>query len=327
MSTKTGYGLGSTTSADRIWGADRYETAAAVSAKAFPGGSSIAYVATGENYPDSLAAVPAAAREGAPILLTRTASLPASTRAELLRLAPQRIVVLGGYGAVSDAVLRELDGLAPGGASRRAGPTRYETAVEASRAVFSPGVPAVYITSGTTWPEAVAAGPAAGMSSGPLLLVLPYGIPGAVRNELNRLSPGKIVIVGSTASVSASVAQQLASIAPVARISGSDRYATTAAVSASVFTRSSGPAYVATGLLYPDGLTGGVLATMHSAPLLLTDPLNLSTPTANELNRLRPTSVTVLGGEGAVSAGVASQLGSYQALGALTFDVGALPRP
>jgi putative cell wall-binding protein len=50
----------------------------------------------------------AAGKAGAPLLLTPRTSIPASIRAELTRLAPGRIIVLGGTGVVSDAVVQEL---------------------------------------------------------------------------------------------------------------------------------------------------------------------------------------------------------------------------
>src|SRR3546814_16397027 len=45
-----------------------------------------------------------AARSGGPILLVRTNEIPAPTAAELRRLAPARIVIIGGAGVVSDGV-------------------------------------------------------------------------------------------------------------------------------------------------------------------------------------------------------------------------------
>jgi spore germination protein YaaH len=88
----------------RLSGPDRYATAAAISAATFPSGAPVAYVATGLNYPDALAGAVAAARAGGPLLLVTPTALPNPTKAELGRLKPKRIVVLGAAGAVSDAV-------------------------------------------------------------------------------------------------------------------------------------------------------------------------------------------------------------------------------
>jgi putative cell wall-binding protein len=84
-------------------GADRYDTAAAISLGTYPQGASTAYLASGADYPDALAGAPVAALAGAPLLLTQRDCVPASTLAELARLGTTKIVVLGGTSAVSDA--------------------------------------------------------------------------------------------------------------------------------------------------------------------------------------------------------------------------------
>jgi hypothetical protein len=76
-----------------------------VSSWTFAAGVPIAFIATGANFPDALAGAAAAGVLGGPVLLTTRDSLPAVTAAELARLRPARIVVLGSSGVVSDAVL------------------------------------------------------------------------------------------------------------------------------------------------------------------------------------------------------------------------------
>ncbi len=83
-----GYTAGNVT---RIAGTDRYATAAAISASAFPAVRSVVYVATGSGLPDALAAGAAAARVRRPVLLVGPNSVPAPTASELTRLAPHRV--------------------------------------------------------------------------------------------------------------------------------------------------------------------------------------------------------------------------------------------
>ncbi|HJT91546.1 MAG TPA: glycosyl hydrolase family 18 protein, partial [Mycobacterium sp.] len=87
----------------RYGGADRYGTAAAVSA-AFPTGVPVVYIATGQNYPDALAAGPAAAKNGGPILLAERNRLTDPTILALQRLQTKWIVIIGGPNAISPAV-------------------------------------------------------------------------------------------------------------------------------------------------------------------------------------------------------------------------------
>jgi putative cell wall-binding protein len=87
------------TTVDRAWGWDRYETAVAISKAFFPDGASIVYIATGLNFPDALAGTPLAALRDGPILLVSN-TVPSIILAEISRLAPTDIVILGGTGAV-----------------------------------------------------------------------------------------------------------------------------------------------------------------------------------------------------------------------------------
>jgi len=66
------------------------------------------FVATGSSFPDALVAVPAAAVSGAGLLLVPGRSAPPAVIAEAARLAPGRIVLLGGQTIVTDRVTFDL---------------------------------------------------------------------------------------------------------------------------------------------------------------------------------------------------------------------------
>ena len=113
---------------------------AARSADAAAPGEQVVYVATGENFPDALGAAPAAALGRAPILLVAKDSIPTATADELMRLDPDRIVIVGGTGVISAAVEAALGAYAPT-VDRIAGADRYQTAAEISKATFPQGHP------------------------------------------------------------------------------------------------------------------------------------------------------------------------------------------
>ena len=287
----------------RIAGSDRFATAAAVSRSRFAPGVPVAYVATGDNFPDALAAGPAAAAAGGPILLTGRTSLPEATADELRRLRPKQVVVLGGPTVVADGVVKALAGTGAK-VARRGGPDRYATAAATSAATFSPGVPVAYVAVGNDFPDALSAAAAAGARRSPLLLVTPDAVPAAVTAELDRLRPASVVVVSTADAVSAAVEAQLgASGVPVRRVSGADRYATAAAVSADAFSASE-EVFVATGLSFPDALAAGVAAATAKAPLLLVPGSCVPAPVRAEVVRLSPKRLTVLGGAAAVAPAV-----------------------
>lgn len=195
--------------AQRIAGANRYATAAAVSADTFAPDVAVAYVATGTKFPDALSGVAAAGLFDSPILLTAPDAIPGETAAELSRLRPGRIVVLGGPATVSDGVANALRAYATSGSVQRlSGPDRYATSVAVSSASFATA-DTVFIATGTNFPDALGGGPVAGILPGPLLLVQTGSLPASVAGELQRLDPGRVVVLGGPSSVSDSVASQI----------------------------------------------------------------------------------------------------------------------
>jgi len=195
-------------------GADRYSTAAAISAKHFDPGAAVAFVATGEDFPDALTGGPAAAALGGPILLTQKAKLPSATISELKRLKPKRIVVVGGTGVVSEAVQDALKGYTTGEVSRLAGADRYSTGGKISKDAFKAGAPVAYVATGANFPDALAGGAAGAFKDGPVLLVAGGTIPKATAAELTRLKPKSIIVLGGTAVVPKTVETALAAYLP-----------------------------------------------------------------------------------------------------------------
>src|SRR5690606_14891536 len=157
----------------------------------------VAYVATGQSFPDALAGGPLAGRTGAPILLAMRDGIPAATRAELSRLRPERIVVIGGTAVLSEAVRASLaQYTTTGSVTRLAGADRYATSVQVSRAMGSSG--SVVVATGATFPDGLAGGPVAALLPGALLLVPPGGLPSAVAGELQRLDPARVYVLGGS---------------------------------------------------------------------------------------------------------------------------------
>ena len=296
----------------RLSGADRYATAAAISKATFVPGVPYLFVATGRGFPDALAGGALAAQLGAPLLLVSTSSIPTPTLNEIKRLRPADIYVLGGPAVVAEGVVQQLrsyDDPTAGATYRLAGADRFATAAAISSAAFDPGVDTAFIATGMNFPDALAGAPASAALGGPLLLVTSTSTPSATRTELGRLKPKRIVILGGTAVVSPTVAAQLDAFTtgPVSRWSGANRYATAATIAVQAFP-SAGSVFVASGLGFPDALAGGPSAGAFLGPLVLTAPTTLPEPSRQQLLRLKPVRVFVLGGTSVVSDSVVNQV-------------------
>src|SRR6185436_7425872 len=110
---------------------------------------------------------------------------------------------------------------------RISGPDRYDVAVQISKQTFPGTAPVVYLAAGGNYPDALSAAPAAVHRGGPLLLTLGDQLPAGVADELRRLRPSEVVIVGGANSVSEPVADAVRAIVPsVRRLAGSGRYET-----------------------------------------------------------------------------------------------------
>ncbi len=196
---------------------------------------------------------------------------------------------------------------------RLQGVDRYLTAVEISKVGFAAGANVVFVASGAGFADALSAGAAAAGLDAPLLLTPPSSLLTSVRDEIARLNPDTIYVVGGPGAVSAAVVTALEALAPtVTRLQGDDRYATSRDVVSTIFTDASySTVFVATGRNFPDALSAGPVAALREAPIVLVDG-NLSTLPAATLSLITsksPNEVVVVGGTGAVSAGIESQLG------------------
>jgi putative cell wall-binding protein len=292
----------------RVQGTDRFDTAVALAHQFVTSPSATVYVATGDAFPDALAASAAAAHVNAPVLLTHPGSLPDGTRAELSELAPTKVVVVGGPNAVSDTVKAAIQAAVPAATVSRVGAsvgTRYDTAAALSLSVFSPEVPVAYVASGETFPDALSGSAAAGTLGGPVLLVQPSGPESqSFVDELQRLKPAKVVLLGGYSAITqiqGTYIQQQMGTTPVERVSGADRYETSVAVSVGAFSPDVPFLFLTTGENFPDGLAAGAIAGAKHVPVLLTRKTCVTQKVADEITRLNPAQVYVIGGTAAVS--------------------------
>jgi hypothetical protein len=202
----------------RIYGSDRYQTAAAVAAEVKyvmgPRYSNRVFVATGLNFPDALAASPWSYASGIPVLLTKTDSLPASTASAIQSGGTSGVWIVGGETVVTPAVRSAIDAL-PGILlpRRLAGATRYETAVAvANESTGVDIVPEMHwhepgLATGLNFPDALAGGAALGAWGSPLLLTATTELPVATSASLsaNKADVYRISVMGGTNVVSPGV--------------------------------------------------------------------------------------------------------------------------
>jgi putative cell wall-binding protein len=274
------------TSWTRLSGEDRYDTMKDIISHSFTSSDTdTVIVATGENFPDALAASGLAGIVGAPVILTESATLSAQAKATIEALEPSTIYIAGGPGSVTPAVEDSLKALIddPAKVIRSAGDDRYLTALDIyaeGKDAGSWGTTAI-IASGGNYADALAISPYAYAERAPIFLADPdEGLDAATVQALkDALAAGDIthfIIAGGTGSVPDNIKFQLGYAVGdetvFTRLAGEDRYETSVAV-ADYTTANTVLGYhqlaVATGEDFPDALAGGAFAGKIGTTLLL----------------------------------------------------------
>ncbi|MGM1028240.1 MAG: ExeM/NucH family extracellular endonuclease [Actinomycetota bacterium] len=279
-------------------GDDRYATNVEASEALFEPGTDV-LIASGQVFADALAAGPAAARTDASLLLTPTDSLMPVTIAELQRLQPGTVTIVGGTPSVSSATAAQITEVVPNAAvSRIAGADRYETAALVAERYFGTATE-VLLASGEKFADAVSAsGVASAVGDMPVLLTPRGSTSDHTVHALESLGAETATVLGSNVTVSdAAVRAYRAEGFTVPRVAGADRYATNALLIERFITPSDDQSIaVASGTNFPDALSASMVAGVHSAPVVLAASSCVTLDVEELIAMLAPTTVYNVGG-------------------------------
>lgn len=255
---------------ERIFGQDAIGTSLAISADLFGSGAASAVVlARSDHFADALAGGPLAAANDGPLLITPGASqasaLDPRVLAEIQRVLPAggTVYVLGGTLALASGIDTELAALGYD-VQRVMGANQYSTATAIADRLGNP--PVVFEATGLGFADALSAVPAAIASNGAILLTQgPTQAPETAAYLAQHAPPTRYAIGGPLAAAGADPTAEA--------VFGQDLFGTSAAVAARFFP-SAEVFGAATGLNFPDALSGGVFmgSPEHLGPVLLVNP-------------------------------------------------------
>ncbi|MFT9599848.1 cell wall-binding repeat-containing protein [Mesobacillus sp.] len=278
----------------RMDGKDRFEVAINVSKEGWQGGAPVVLLANYKAFADALAGSPLAYQENGPILLTAPDKLDERILAEIRRLQPQKIILIGGEGSISPKIQEVLQLSGFNNIERIAGKDRFEVAYNIATKL-RPTDKAI-IANGLNFPDALAIAPYAAKNGYPILLTQSNRLPDKIKEAIGSLNIRQTVISGGEASVGKEVAGLLPG---VTRIGGRDRFE----VSANIVNQLSpnpGKMFLATGMSFADALTGSVLAAKQGAPMLLTHPKIIPTSVQVAIQHHQVSDFVILGGTASV---------------------------
>lgn len=305
----------------RLSGITRYDTMSWIVDTAFPDSTSTVIVASGENYPDALAASGFAGVLDAPILMTDPLYLSNQTKDQISRLKPGKIIIVGGQNAVSRNVEQSLVQYAT--VQRIGGVTRGDTALKLYDSDVQGeenwGRTAIVVTGGngsSGFADALSVSSYAYASKSPIFLSdINFGLSS---EQLEALSSGefdRILVVGGQHAVPDSVMKQIrdSSGSAVSRISGATRYETSITFAQRVSEQGDlhmNNVVFATGANFPDALAAGPFAGRNKAILLLADPNGSTAGFVKQYVKQHGDvdNAYIVGGENAVSRNTANGL-------------------
>ncbi|HEY2427712.1 MAG TPA: cell wall-binding repeat-containing protein, partial [Acidimicrobiales bacterium] len=207
------------------------------------------------------------------------------------------VYLLGGTDALSPAVESTIRSLGFK-TVREAGIDRFATAVAIAHALGDPST--VLLASGLNFPDALSGGAAAAKVKAAILLT----------SDTAANPTTTTYLAAHPADIQWAVGGPAAAAYPAAKpLVGADRYATSVVVAQQFF---SAPAAVgiASGLAFPDALSGGAVVGELGGPMLLTDPTTLSAPVQSYLaaNKASIKQAIIFGGTSAVLPAVQSEV-------------------
>jgi putative cell wall-binding protein len=256
-------------------GTDKYSTSIAVSKANFAAGVPAVVLATGEKYPDALCAAPLAKAYGGPILFVPVGStMSAALSAEITRLQPANVFIVGDATSVSTGVENQVKALSwKPAVTRLGGIDRYATSALIADAVKAKvgTVTKIIVAKGIDYPDALAGSPLGAAKGWPILLAKPSLVPTATRDEVAKLAPTSCVILGSATSISD---PDMNTFPAPSRLGGVDSWETCAKIADYAKTNglTYGTLYIATGRDYADALVGGPVAGAKSNIMMLIPP-------------------------------------------------------
>jgi len=249
------------TQSNRFAGVTAEGTAVQISQATFTTGADTVIIAQANQFPDALAGAPLAYKIQGPILLSPSSGLTDEVRAELQRLAPKTIYLLGGTAALSYDIEAELQQKYE--VKRFYGYSAEGTAVAIARELGTQG--RAVIASVRYFQDALVISAWAARQGIPILLTDSSTLSGDTQSVLRELKVTQTLVIGGTAVVGANVMDNLPS---PKRISGDTAYDTAAAV-LQAYPPTTDKLEIATGENYPDALTGAVRAAFYGSRVVL----------------------------------------------------------
>ncbi|MGL6107824.1 family 10 glycosylhydrolase [Romboutsia sp.] len=271
-------------------GEERYNTAVEISKEGWTDGSDTVILTSANSVVDGVTATPLATSSNAPILLVDKDKIPTATKNELVRLKPNKVIIVGGTSVVQDKVINEVKSILSNTTTKRVGGIdRYETSLLIAKEVATINtINKVYVAGGTGEPDALSIAAKAGEEKQPIILSPKDNLTTSTYNWLSSQNLKEAYFIGGNAVLSDTVVNKMNAITTNNvlnnRVAGSTRQETNAKVIEKFYTSNSYNSVLVTKSdPLVDALTAGPLAAKLNSPIVIVGN-NIEAAQSNVLN-------------------------------------------
>ncbi|WML36740.1 cell wall-binding repeat-containing protein [Clostridium sp. OS1-26] len=186
---------------------------------------------------------------------------------------------------------------------RLGGDNRYGTCSQINDKLNIAENTPVVIVNGENYPDALSISSIAAAKGYPILLTEQNSIPQETIDQLTKIKPSKIYVIGGSGVVSENVYSSLKGYSnDVSRIFGADRYETSMNICKAFSSSNNSTIVLATGTDFKNALTGSSVAAKYGAPIILVgnDASNVKSYIKNNNYK----NVIILGDTNSISSGI-----------------------
>ncbi|MCC0651557.1 N-acetylmuramoyl-L-alanine amidase [Clostridioides sp. ES-S-0001-03] len=286
-----------------LTGSDRYETAVKISKEGWKNGSDKVVIINGDVSIDGIISTPLATTYNAPILLVEKNNVSDSVKAELKRLNPKDIIIIGDENSISKTTANQIKSTVSASQTRLNGSNRYETSLLIAKEIDkNHDVDKVYITNANGGEvDALTIAAKAGQDKQPIILSDKDSLTNDTYKWLQSEDLQNAYFIGGPQMLSTNVINKINDITKDSvtknRVYGADRHETNANVIKTFYTEDELEAVlVAKSDVLVDALAAGSLAASLKSPILITPKTYVSAYHKDNLEAKSANKVYKIGG-------------------------------
>ncbi|MCC0637394.1 MULTISPECIES: N-acetylmuramoyl-L-alanine amidase [unclassified Clostridioides] len=286
-----------------LTGSDRYETAVKISKEGWKNGSDKVVIINGDVSIDGIISTPLATTYNAPILLVEKNNVSDSVKAELKRLNPKDIIIIGDENSISKTTANQIKSTVSASQTRLNGSNRYETSLLIAKEIDkNHDVDKVYITNANGGEvDALTIAAKAGQDKQPIILSDKDSLTNDTYKWLQSEDLQNAYFIGGPQMLSTNVINKINDITKDSvtknRVYGADRHETNANVIKTFYTEDELEAVlVAKSDVLVDALAAGPLAASLKSPILITPKTYVSAYHKDNLEAKSANKVYKIGG-------------------------------